>query len=272
MVGLRQVSEHCWVATSSFCQLNTVVVSSEGSAVVIDPGVTGAELDELVAALHCLGVKPQVGLSTHPHWDHLLWHPGLGRVPRLAGVRAVEWLDDRRLAEARAEAAPEASGADLELLGLIEPIDATGLRWSGPQLTLIGHDGHAPGHLAISVPDDGVLIAGDMCSDVEIPLLDLTAEQPLDGYRTGLAELRRAAGGCHLVVPGHGTIARDEQVTRRFDQDLAYLDALEAGEQVGDVRLDEAVARGTEWLLEEHARQLSWARSAGAGRTPGKVE
>jgi hypothetical protein len=24
------------------------------------------------------------GFSTHPHWDHLLWHPRLGDVPRYA--------------------------------------------------------------------------------------------------------------------------------------------------------------------------------------------
>ena len=37
------------------------------------------------------------------------------------------------------------------------------------------HDGHAPGHGAVFLPESGVLIAGDMCSDVEIPLLDTDA-------------------------------------------------------------------------------------------------
>jgi hydroxyacylglutathione hydrolase len=54
-------------------------------------------------------------------------------------------------------------------------LDASAIPWDGPEARLIVHDGHAPGHGAVFLPGSGVLIAGDMCSDVEIPLLDLVA-------------------------------------------------------------------------------------------------
>ncbi|MGB3955644.1 MAG: MBL fold metallo-hydrolase, partial [Brooklawnia sp.] len=89
MTGLRRISPHCWVSTSSFCSTNSVVVVGATQAVVIDPGVTGAELARLAAGLAELGVGCAFGISTHPDWDHLLWHPGLGDAPRYASARAV---------------------------------------------------------------------------------------------------------------------------------------------------------------------------------------
>ena len=40
----------------------------------------------------------------------------------------------------------------------------------GFEVELIFHDGHAPGHTALWLPRQRVLIAGDMLSDVELPL------------------------------------------------------------------------------------------------------
>lgn len=259
MGSLSQLSAHCWVATSSFCAMNTVVVCAGPAAAVIDPGVTGPELDELVFRLVRLGVKGAFGLSTHPHWDHLLWHPGLGDVPRFASPQAVDWLDADRLAAARAEAGDAAAG-HLELLGLVEPLGPGPLEWGGPELEFVGHNGHAPGHLGIVVPDDGLLIAGDMCSDIEVPLLDLAAASgdPLGDYRAGLNKLARVAARCQTLVPGHGGVARGAAVGQRFERDQAYLDALNGPALVADERLDAALARGAGWLLDEHARQQTW--------------
>ena len=45
---------------------------------------------------------------------------------------------------------------------------------------------------AVAAPETGVLIAGDMCSDIEIPLLDRTSADPFRGYRVGLDLLASA--------------------------------------------------------------------------------
>jgi glyoxylase-like metal-dependent hydrolase (beta-lactamase superfamily II) len=43
----------------------------------------------------------------------------------------------------------------------------------GPQVRIIEHQAHAPGHAALLIEERGVLVAGDMLSDVLIPMLDL---------------------------------------------------------------------------------------------------
>jgi glyoxylase-like metal-dependent hydrolase (beta-lactamase superfamily II) len=41
---------------------------------------------------------------------------------------------------------------------------------TGVQIEPVFHDGHAPGHTALWLPERRVLIAGDMLSDIELPL------------------------------------------------------------------------------------------------------
>lgn len=256
MGRLRRITAHCWYATSTFCQLNTVLVCGDGQAVIVDPGVSASELAGLVRALASLRVTCVFGLSTHPHWDHLLWTSELGEVPRYASAPAVDWLDEERLARARDEAAVDAVGVDLGLLGLVVPLPPGSIGWDGPKLELIGHDGHAPGHLGVVVPDDALLIAGDVCSDVEVPLLDLDAASgdPLGDYQVGLDELEKASRGCRVLIPGHGTVALGDAVAGRFAQDRAYLGSLADRADPADVRLAAAPA----WLWAGHLRQRDW--------------
>ena len=68
------------------------------------------------------------------------------------------------------------------------------------------------------LPDTGVLIAGDMCSDVEIPLLDTVATDPLGDYRTGMERLT-AVPGVRQVVPGHGHVGDASELRRRLALD-----------------------------------------------------
>ena len=63
----------------------------------------------------------------------------------------------------------------LDLLGLITglPAETAQIPWDGPQVRIIEHQAHAPGHAALLIEERGVLVAGDMLSDVLIPMLDL---------------------------------------------------------------------------------------------------
>jgi hydroxyacylglutathione hydrolase len=118
---------------------------------------------------------------------------------------------------------------------------------------VLAHDGHAPGHAALFLADSGVLIAGDMCSDIEIPLLDPDAPDPVGDYRAGL-ELLAGLCGVQVLIPGHGSVADAAGMRVRVAADFRYLDALERGENFGDSRL------GAGWLRAAHERQLRQAR------------
>jgi glyoxylase-like metal-dependent hydrolase (beta-lactamase superfamily II) len=172
-------------------------------------------------------VRPLWPASRHPHWDHLLWHALLGAAPRYGTARCAATVRDR-LSDAGAKARvaelipPDiVEQVPLDLLGLITglPAETTQIPWDGPQVRIIEHLAHAPGHAALLIEERGVLVAGDMLSDVLIPLLDLNAADPIEDYLAALRLLEGVAGDVDVVVPGHGSVGGADQVHARIDQD-----------------------------------------------------
>jgi hydroxyacylglutathione hydrolase len=255
MRRLTEIAPGVLVATSElFSTTTTVVARNDGRCLVIDPAVTAGELAALAAELAASRLHPQAGFATHPHWDHVLWSRELGDVPRYAAPRAVTTAVTERdgLISGVQEAAP---GHDLALFGQLTALapDADAIPWDGPQALVVTHDGHAPGHSAVFLPGTGTLIAGDMLSDVEIPLLDLAEPDPLGDYRTGLQRLAALTGVRH-IVPGHGSAGDAAEFRRRVAADFAYLDRLVSGEDSDDPRL------ALDWLRDQHELHLARAR------------
>jgi hydroxyacylglutathione hydrolase len=256
MGQLTEIAPGVLVATSSFAVTTTTVVTGpagSGECLLIDPGVTAAELAELAAELGSRGLRPAVAWSTHPHWDHLIWSRELGDAPRYAAPAAVSITETERdgiLEMARRDG----FGLDLALVGQVRTLDADAIPWDGPEARLFVHDGHAPGHGAVFLPDCGVLIAGDMCSDIEIPLLDTLATDPLGDYLTGVGRLATVPG-VRQVVPGHGHIGNAAEFRRRLGLDSAYLDAVGRGEPSGDPRL---TPESPEWMRTVHEEQMRY--------------
>jgi glyoxylase-like metal-dependent hydrolase (beta-lactamase superfamily II) len=154
-----------------------------------------------------------------------------------------------------------APGARVDLLGVIAPLPpgATHVPWDGPTVRIVEHQAHAPGHAALKVDGTAVLLAGDMLSDVEIPLLDLRSgsPDPLGDYVQGLELLAETVGsGVDLLVPGHGSIARGRDILARIGVDHAYLDTLRSGADASDPRLSPMATYGTDWLPRAHERQV----------------
>jgi hydroxyacylglutathione hydrolase len=261
MRGLTQVAPGVLVATSSYDQTTTTVVAGadgSGGCLLIDPAVSVAELARLAADLRQLGLRPVAAWSTHPHWDHVLWSRELGGAPRYATPTAVAVTEAERT-ELTREVQRNAPGHDFSVLARLTPLPEMGtaaaIPWDGPEAQVIAHDGHAPGHGAVFLPGTGVLVAGDMCSDVEMPLLDLAAPDPLGDYRAGLERLATVSGVRH-VVPGHGHVGDADEFRSRLAADAAYLDALALGKPFGDPRL---AGDSPEWLRVTHDEQLRYA-------------
>lgn len=244
---LRAVVPGVLVATSRFMATSTVVLTATGAdrddeVLVVDPGVHGDELDALVAELHERHLRVVAGVATHAHWDHVLWHARLGDVPRWASPRTVADAEAQRadlLAEARATTA-----VDEGRFARLQPLEGP-VPWSGPDVHLVVHDAHCPGHTALHVPARGVLVAGDMGSDVEVPLLAHGVPGPAAvlAHHAGIERLA-ALGPVELAVPGHGHACDGATWRRRLDADRAYLDAIAAGRPSEDTRLVEP------WLVD----------------------
>jgi hydroxyacylglutathione hydrolase len=251
MQRFREIAPGVLVATSELLtSTSTVVVGEDGGCLVIDPAVSVADLSALSADLGGAGLRPGVGFATHPHWDHVLWSRELGDVPRYAASGAIAITESEREGMLR-ELQKTAPGHDLELFGHLVALPGDGghIPWNGPAAQVIVHDGHAPGHGAVFIPDAGVLVVGDMLSDIEIPILDTVADDPFGDYRTGLQRLA-AVPGVRWIVPGHGHIADAEGFRRRLDTDNHYLDLLAAGEPFDDPRCT------VQWQRDCHEDQL----------------
>ena len=162
------MADGVWVRQSEWVWSNAIAVRGDGGLVLVDPGIDGSDLDELADDVDRLGLPVVAGFSTHPHWDHLLWHPRFGDVPRYATAACARTATEAR-ERAQAMAAESASGVPLELVALLTPLPADGGPVPG---AIIEHEAHAVGHAAVLLADRGVLLAGDMLSDVLIPLLD----------------------------------------------------------------------------------------------------
>ena len=286
---LVEVAPGVHVATSEvYTTTSTVVVGDHGDCLVVDPGVTAREVQALGDAVRAQAWRPVAVWSTHQHWDHRLDGPWLRGVPRwsaptdaqgqAAHVGVVTLVSQRdaddelaRVLRARpvdepAAVAPEPRPAPVHPAGSDaatgtarwHTLDGELIDWSGPRTLVLAHRAHAPGHGALLLPDVGVLIAGDMLSDIEIPLLDDDATDPVGDYLDALDAF--AACGAALVVPGHGAVGDDRDA--RVAADRAYLAALVRGDEPDDPRLAAPSQRAA------HEQQRGLVRRGSRGAPP----
>jgi glyoxylase-like metal-dependent hydrolase (beta-lactamase superfamily II) len=252
VVPLTQVADGVWVQQSDWVWTNSIVVRGEDGLLLVDPGIDGSELNRLADELERLDIPVVAGFSTHPHWDHLLWHSRFGDVPRYATAANAHLACEAR-ERAQAMAAESASGIPLELIGLLTPLPAEGRPVPGE---IVEHQAHAVGHAAILLADRGVLLAGDMLSDVLIPLLDARQPDQLSAYETALDRLGEVVRDVEVVVPGHGSRAVGRvEVADRLTADRAYIDALRRGDEPDDARLAAA-----DWLSGPHRSNVEQVR------------
>ncbi|WP_432942921.1 MBL fold metallo-hydrolase [Kribbella sp. CA-253562] len=247
---LNQVADGVWVRQSEWVWSNATVVRGDEGLIIVDPGIDGSDLNQLADDVDQLGIPVVAGFSTHPHWDHLLWHPRFGDVPRYATSGAAQTASEAR-ERAQAAAAENASDIPLDLVALLAPLPADGAPVPGE---IIEHQAHAIGHAAILLADRGVLIAGDMLSDVLIPLLDPRRPDQVSAYETALDRLAEAAQHADVLIPGHGAVARGPEIAARLAADRAYIDALRRGDEADDARLAQ------DWLSGPHQSNLKQAR------------
>jgi glyoxylase-like metal-dependent hydrolase (beta-lactamase superfamily II) len=249
---LTQVADGVWVRQSEWVWTNSIVVRGDDGLILVDPGIHGSELDQLADDLDELGVPVVAGFCTHPHWDHLLWHSRFGDVPRYATAACAQLAGEAR-ERAQAMAAESASGVPLDLVALVTPLPADDGSVPGE---IIVHEAHAVGHAAILLADRRVLVAGDMLSDVLIPLFDFRQDDQVGPYETALDRLEEAIEHVDVVVPGHGSVANGAEPAARLAADRAYIDALRRGAEPVDARLAAA-----DWLRGPHQSNVEQARA-----------
>ena len=273
---LNQVAEGVWVHESEFLQSNSTLVQGRDGLLLVDPGITGAELDELAADIRELGQPVIAGFSTHPDWDHVLWNEAFGDVPRFAtssgaaSMRDLLAKGDWRELVAGVTPPEHAGDIPLDLFGQLTPLpDGTiELPWNGPRIRIIEHRAHAEGHAALLIEPRRVLIAGDMLSDSLMPFLDLDSDDPLGDYLAALALFDGIADAVDVIIPGHGSVGDANELRARIDRDRAYSRALLDGTELDDPRVGPDAP--LYWLPDVHHWQVQrLAEKSAASGTAG---
>jgi glyoxylase-like metal-dependent hydrolase (beta-lactamase superfamily II) len=230
------VHEDAIVAISQAWQTTATAVRAGDEALLVDSPVWPDELDALPRVLEGAGFEVSGLLATHGDFDHLLGrlaYPGhaLGvaestalrlRAEPGAAQRELRELDERFYVE-RPRPLALGSWQAVPVPGKLE------LGSDGVELELHPAEGHTADGMAIFAPHAGVLCAGDYLSPVELPTLGEGSS--LADYRATLARLAAVVERCTTVVPGHGAPLARADALGTLDDDLAYLDALERGEE-----------------------------------------
>jgi glyoxylase-like metal-dependent hydrolase (beta-lactamase superfamily II) len=193
----------------------------------------------------------------------VLWHAELGDAPRLGTATCAEAMQELRSQpgwQARAAEGLPLEIVDetpLELFGLITglPRGSDRIPWDGPHVRVVEHPAHSPGHAALLVEEQRVLVAGDMLSDVLVPMLGDEGD-PVADYLAGLLVLEGLADQVDVVVPGHGSVGTAEHLRERLALDRAYVEALRDGRASDDPRIGPSAKPGWEWVGDLHEGQV----------------
>ena len=226
-----------------------------GEAMLIDSPYFPDELDLLPAVLGDAGFEITALLATHADYDHLLGRLAFPGLALGVGESSAERLRaEPGAAQRELRAADEqhyvARDAPLSL-GAVQPLPAPGsVEIGNAELELHPAEGHTSDGVAVLARFAGVLACGDYLSDVEIPIIGTGGS--LSAYRATLTRLAPLVAAATTVVPGHGSPHDRDGALRILDEDLSYLDALEAG----DPRPALPAGRDTGRQRELHAENL----------------
>ncbi len=238
---LVEVAPGVLVATSARMSTTSTIITRGLEALLIDPAWSDEELDGLADELDRRGLRVVAGFSTHAHHDHLLWSARFGDAPRLSSAKTARLTVSER--DGLLEMLGPVSTQTRDLFARVTP--TTSLDFAG--IRMIEHDGHAPGHTALWLPGARVLIAGDMLSDVEVPLPFYPDD--LDAYGAALDRLEPYTRHARMVIPGHGAPGTD--AVARLAADRALIASFRRGATPDDPRLtDPAMAADVEHLRE----------------------
>jgi glyoxylase-like metal-dependent hydrolase (beta-lactamase superfamily II) len=223
------------VVTSRLWQTTATALRAGGEAMLIDSPYFPDELEVLPQVLGQSGFEVDALVATHGDWDHVLGrlaYPGMSL--GVAESTAIRLREEPGVAQLKLRNADDEHYVARErplALGAWQSLPVPGkLELGGHELELHPAEGHTRDGMAVFARHMGVLVCGDYLSDVEIPTVE---DRGL--YRGTLERLRPLVEAADVVVPGHGSPMQRDEALRILEEDLAYLDGLEAG----DARLPE---------------------------------
>jgi glyoxylase-like metal-dependent hydrolase (beta-lactamase superfamily II) len=240
-----EVGDRVFLRRYAFFDQQIGVVAGDDELLLVDTRSSHVQAEQLAADLRALSALPVgVVVNTHHHFDHSFGNHVFRPAAIWGHVRCaarMQTMGERKLRELAAEV-PELA-ADLPAV-VVDPPDRTfeetaALDVGGRRgdLRYLGR-GHTDDDIVVTVPDAGVLFAGDLLENGAPPWFG--DGYPLDWPETASRLLELVRGP---VVPGHGAVGDWRFVE---DQLAAFHAVAELGRRVhrGALGLDDAVASG----------------------------
>jgi hydroxyacylglutathione hydrolase len=245
---------------SAVWETSSLLLATEAEAVLVDPGVSVAEVERIAARVRELGVEVTHVLATHADWDHVC---GMAAFPTAVATMS-EATASRLLPRAgKTTTAERAAASGVEIAGeprvdLTFPVGAA--LQAGPFLfETFALPGHTPDGTAFRCRELDLLVVGDHLSTIEFPFVTSTA-----AYRGTLAALsdllRRDPPG--RVIPGHGRELTAAEALGIAEADLGYLWELHAAVAGGGTREDARQAGLAVGLPRAASDDLAGAQAA----------
>lgn len=242
----REVGNRVFARRYSFFDQEVGLVLGDGELLVIDTRTSHRQADELQREIRRLSGDPWVVVNTHHHYDHTFGNGRFVPAPIWGHVRCAARMRERSDADRRrvAEAMPDLA-AELDEVVVTPPDrlveDAATIEIGGRTVELrhLGR-GHTDNDLVVTVPDAGVLFAGDLVEEGAPP--SYGDAYPLDWAGTLGRMLDLVRGP---VVPGHGAVVDVAYVEAQLAEIASLAEAARRARAEGGTIDDaDALARG----------------------------
>jgi glyoxylase-like metal-dependent hydrolase (beta-lactamase superfamily II) len=216
---------------STLYQTTTLELRRAGERLLVDPGISPWEIEEVVGAS---AMPVTQVLVTHSDWDHVMALGLLSDVHVTASSGAAERI---RSGVARQEIERETAEflithRSIDRLHVDQVVDPPAEVRMGPWLGVCrAGPGHTDDGLIVSLPDEHLLVVGDYLSALEIP----GVYDSVSAYRStlqGLVGVIERERPLYIVV-GHGKPHTSDEALRIAEEDLAYLEAVLAHADAG---------------------------------------
>lgn len=215
-----------WSFQSPLWQTNSLLAVASGDVLVCDPAFTPEEIGVIAAEAGRHAGGQSFLVVTHADYDHVCGIPYFPDALVVAGAGAVAKLRDGSAAAGLLSGGAEWGVEWPTDLRVDREVAAGEVDLGSFRVAVIDAASHGREGLGYVLLEQGILLPGDNLSSITIPLLAGSLARARESSQRLLEALDRYP--LRLVVPGHGPLLVPEQARRIGEEDLRYLEQLEA--------------------------------------------